>query len=81
MNSALGVSHNASGTGLLVCALLSSRSPPVDQVVTFITVFPMLGWIHADVAGHTLEGFLTAAGAVAADTIETLHKKHGSTRD
>lgn len=43
--------------------------PPVTDVVTFITVLSMLGWIHTDVAGDALEGFMTAAGAVAADTI------------
>lgn len=43
--------------------------PAVSGVVTFVTVFPMLGWIHTDMAGDALEGFLTAAGAVAADTI------------
>ena len=38
----------------------------------------MLGWIHADVAGHTLEGRLAAAGAVASNAIEALQTTRGS---
>lgn len=51
-----------------------------DQAgVTFVALFSMLGRVHADVAGHPLEGLLAAAGAVAADTVKTLRTEtHGS---
>lgn len=41
----------------------------------------MLGWVHADVAGHALEGLLAAAGAVPADTVQALHTEGGSAHD
>lgn len=40
--------------------------------VTFITLVPVLGWIWADVAGHTLEAGLTAAWAIAIDAVKAL---------
>lgn len=43
--------------------------PPVDLDVTFITLFSVFEWIHTDVTGDTLEGFITDARAVTTDTI------------
>lgn len=40
--------------------------------VTFVTVFSVLGRILADVAGDALEAWLTAAWAVAVDTVQAL---------
>lgn len=49
-----------------------NRSTFAASQVTLVTVVAMLVWILADVAGDALEAWLTAAWAVAVDTVQAL---------